>query len=253
MMKIEDLLNWQPDFLSEDHTSNFLVQIFKKDPKKWHLVYYNPPHGSWKSISFIKGEFEYRQVAPKRGVKHVKRPDVALQYLPHSNNDMLTLLLIECKRNRNSWDSDLIRLMKMYFEGDPNFKKSTGIKHIPFWHKRKKGTLKWIQLSESEEQKWLEQCTINYLFGFAYLLGFIDETGEFSSEDTWMQKTINPLNITIPIFSIAVGWSKRNFQPIIIRKYSSAFSSQVKMDIEHLFSAYSLKQKIKLPSLDEFI
>jgi hypothetical protein len=245
---------WQPDNFSEDHLSNFLVQGFTKT-KRWHLVYYNPPHGSWKFISLIRGNFEYRQVGPKRGVGRLKRPDVALQKLSREKNSV-TLFLIESKVNRGAWDSDLPALLKAYFEGaDADFKKSKGVRWVPFWHRREKGIAKWEELHKDDpDRRWFAKCDIDYIFGFAYTVGLTSQKRRLSSERMWMKESISTLDKPVsPLVMMAVGWWKKNFKPFIIQEYSETFPESIRRDIEAIFSNYVVDSKIKLPSLDEFI
>lgn len=254
MIEIENFLKWQPDGFSEDHVSNFLVQGFTR-MKRWHLAYYNPPHGSWKFISLIRGNFEYRQVGPKRGVGRLKRPDVALQKLDEGKNS-ITLFLIESKVDRNVWDSNLPALLKAYFEGaDRDFKKSKGVRWVPFWHRRERGTGEWEKLREDDpDRRWFEKCDVNYIFGYAYITGLPNEEACLRSERMWMRKSIGRLDKPVtPLVMMAVGWSKENFEPFVVQDYSETFPQNIRKDVETVFSNYLLDSRIKLSSLNEFI
>lgn len=253
-IKTEDLLKWQPDWLSEDHLSNFLVQGFKKT-KLWHLVYYNPPHGSWKFINLVRGNFEYRQVGPKRGVGRLKRPDIALQRLGGAKNSVM-LFLIESKVKRNGWDSDLPALLEAYFEGaDRDFKKSKGVRWVPFWHRRERGTTEWEELQKDDpNQEWFVKCDIDYVFGFAYSVGLVSQKQLLSSERMWMRKNIGVLDKPVfPLVMMAVGWWKKSFKPFVIQEWSETFPQSVRRDLETTFSDHLLDLRNKLPSLNEFI
>jgi hypothetical protein len=249
-IKIEDLLAWQPDNFSEDHVSNFLVQVFKKS-KKWHIVYYNPPHGSWKSMVFIKGNYEYRQVGPKRGVKLIKRPDVAVQLLPCLGDSMF-LLLIEAKQNRDAWTPELLTLLKAYFEG---YKGSNALRLIPFTHKRKIGENYWEELQPDEtDTKWFQKCKVTYHFGFAYNLGAVGSKVDLSLETSWMVKTLENLpKPTPPIILMAIGWFNDIYKPFIIMKCSETFSKYIIEKLQDVFSNYLYTPEKRLLSLNNFI
>lgn len=219
---VDDMVRWKPPKFSEDHLTNFLKQLFKAEGE-WHIVYSNPPGGSWKEATLIRGNYLYRQVGPKRGVRHTKRPDIALQYLGNTEGSEL-LFLIEDKPSLDDWDSDLPALMEAYFEGPiGDYNKSKGIRSVPFWHKQKIGSDEWEKIQESDERTWFRDIEVDYIYGFLYSLGFVDRTTDISSHQLWMERQLRDLKENIPLVFMAVGWFRNSYEPVVIRSFSEHF------------------------------
>lgn len=252
-IEIEELLRWQPDNFSEDHVTNFLAKVLKKSGL-WHLVYYNPPSGSWKSLFLVKGDYEYRQVGPKRGVGRIKRPDLALEIYEESEKST-TLFLIEAKLSRNEWDPELITLLRAYFEGTGTSKSSKSVRMIPFSHRRLIGTIEWEELEEGDaDREWFKKHNVTYIFGFAYALGLVSPKTDLSLEKNWMNRTITKLGGSPPpLVLMAVGWLEGTYAPFLVTQFSDTFPAAILKELESIFSQYSAESRIKSSTLNQFV
>ena len=221
---------------------------------KWHTVYYNPPSGSWKSLFLVKGEYEYRQVGPKRGVGKIKRPDLAVQILEGSGEPPV-LLLIEAKPSRDEWDSEIVKLLRAYFDGVGSSKTSKPVKSIPFSHRRKMGTTEWEELKEDKvEREWFGKCRISYLYGFAYSIGLVKRDADLSDEVSWMSKIMRKLGDSPPpLFTVALGWHETSYKPIVVIQFSKTFPESMRTQLESIFKPYIAEVKTKSTTLNHFV
>ncbi len=238
-LTVEDLKKWQPDHISEDHVDNLILRL-AEEIKFLHLVYYNPPHGSWKTINLVHNGKEYRQVGPKRGVGNLRRPDLAFQDI--RSGKTVRLFLIESKLSPSSWDRNMPKEMKAYFEGITGFNESKGIRQVPFRHSRKIGTVKWEEIKEeNQDRDWFRNIEPEYLYGFAYSLGRKRKGIDLSSEKRKIERMIaeDQQNL-FPIVVMAVGWTEEDFSPFILRNYSSLFPKDLREPLEATFSKFKL-------------
>jgi len=243
-ISIEDLKRWQPDKFSEDHIDNLVLRVLG-DEMNWHLVYYNPPHGSWKFLSLVRGDFEYRQVGPKRGVGRLRRPDIALQDLD-TGNSVVRLFLIESKMKNQDWDPKLANDMKSYFEGVTGFDESKGIRLVPIRHRRKRGTESWTEIDEDDSDRdWFRRVDPQYVYGFVYSVGRTSPDFNGKSELSWILSTIDKLKPPVPpIALMAVGWKSSDLGPFILRGYSSTFPKDISKRLEDAFRPFDLKPRV---------
>ena len=242
-LNLEDLKKWKPDRISEDHVDNLILRL-AEEMKFLHLVYYNPPHGSWKTINIVHNGREYRQVGPKRGVGNLRRPDLAFQDIRSDN--AVRLFLIESKLLPNSWDKNMPKDMKAYFEGVTGFNESKGIRQVPFRHSRKIGTVQWEEINEKEQDRnWFKYAEPEYMYGFAYSLGQKKRGADLSVEKQRIERMIpEDQGILFPMVVIAVGWTEEDFSPFIVRDYSSSFPKDVRELLDVTFAHYNLGESL---------
>ena len=242
-LTIEDLKKWQPDRISEDHVDNLILRL-AEEIKFLHLVYYNPPHGSWKTINLVHNGKEYRQVGPKRGVGNLRRPDLAFQDIRSGNT--VRLLLIESKLSSNSWNKNIPEEMKAYFEGVTGFNESKGIRRLPFRHSRRIGTIQWEEITEENpDRNWFINVEPEYMYGFAYSLGQKRRQFDLSDEKRRIERMISEDQENLfPMVVMAVGWAKEDFSPFVVRTYSSSFPRDIRELLEETFSRYNLGESL---------
>lgn len=236
-LTIEDLEKWQPDRFSEDHVDNLILRL-AEEMKILHLVYYNPPHGSWKTIKLVHNDKEYRQVGPKRGVGNLRRPDLAFQNI-RSRNDV-RLLLIESKIHSSSWNYNIPKEMKAYFEGVTGFSESKGVRLVPFRHSRTIGTNLWEEINmDDTDRNWFTKVEPEYMYGFAYSLGLIRERFNILHERDIIAGMIDEAQEKmLPIVIMGVGWTEGDYSPFILRSYSPTFPKDMKDLLEETFTVY---------------
>lgn len=227
-MKFSEFVAWYPNSPSEDRVSMTLLRTIEKG--RWHRVYYNPPHGSWKELSLLHAGYEYRQVGPKRGLARMKRPDIVFQDIDTPDTSP-RFLLCEDKRRREDWDPKLPSLLKAYFE-HPN----EGVGRLPFDHRRKLPDGLWEPISEdSVYRKWLEDVAPEYIFCFAY--GAI--RGDFNEvlERFWIRNALKSLTVQIPpIMMVAIGFRRSDLTPLFAVDYSETFPEDVRNRMDVLFA-----------------
>lgn len=237
MIRLRDVLAWVPDAVGEDRVSGVLFRALPSD--RWGLVYYNPPSGSWKGVSLYRGGYEYRQVGPKRGVRRMKRPDVALQDLSASGESP-RLLLFEVKREAREWDKGLPALLEAYFE-EPK----EGVRRLGFDHRRRVGQLgEWERLEQGEpERNWFASASPEYLFGFAY--GPVRED-QIEEQRGWMCQALVALGknrrVTPALVMVAVGFDLASMRPIFAKEYSETFPKDVRESLNVLFDMAASSQ-----------
>jgi hypothetical protein len=169
---------------------------------------------------------EYLQEIHKRGVGKMKRPDLVAQYLG-GGDDIMNLLLFESKQTRSNWDSDLPDLMKNFFEGAEDYDESSGIREIPFWHKRDIETNSWDITPESE-RNWFANTSVEYSYGF----GFISESGPEADRE-WMKLVIKSRDQPRPpIMLISIYWRNTSRTPQALAVCSSTFPEQLAENIQ---------------------
>lgn len=234
MISFKKFANWYPDFPSEDRVS--MVILHSVLSTKWGLVYYNPPSGSWKRVTIYNEGYEYRQVGPKRGVKRLKRPDIAFQDLA-SPSDSPRFLLFEDKKSRYGWDRNLPELLEAYFED-----KKEGVQRLPFDHRRKQEEQVWEKLSEGNPyREWFTKAQPTYIFGFAY--GPIP-TSKIQDEREWIRSELNDLQKSTPppkqenikpLVIVALGFESPTMKPVLVREYSVTFPEDLRNYLESRF------------------
>jgi len=230
MLTIQELIQWQPDALSEDHLTNFVREFFK-DKLQWHVAYHNPPSGSWKEITLIHNQREYLQEIHKRGVDRMKRPDLVAQYLD-DDSDSLTLLLFESKQDQSSWDPELPNMMKYFFEGKEDYDESAGIRNVPFWHYRRRDEEVWNVLDEDDpDRRWFKNIDVSYVYGFGYLLG-ITPPRDLIKETEWMTEQLSNYESAPPIVVMAVGWDPETYEPYVATVYSETFPKNIQAQLD---------------------
>lgn len=230
MLSIQDLIQWRPDALSEDHLTNFVREFFKNE-LQWQVSYHNPPSGSWKEITMVNNGTEYLQEIHKRGVGKMKRPDLVAQYLG-KDRDTTTLLLFESKQAQSSWNPELPEMMRFFFEGLDDYDESAGIRNVPFWHKRKLDDDIWETLEKNDpERYWLKQADVSYVYGFGYLLGVLSPE-ESSADIEWMRQQLAAYNETPPIVLMGVGWRPETFEPFVVAVFSESFPDNLKQHLK---------------------
>ena len=236
-MRISEALQWQPDQVSEDHIGNLLIRLLT--PPRWSRAYYNPPSGSWKLIILRKGEYEYRQVGPKRGVKTIKRPDLALQDLACPTNPRL--FLIEAKKARRDWDQDLPKLMKAFFVGADDGSWG-GLGALPFFHRRLLG-MPYERLSKNHPDcYWLKSAKMEFFFGFAYSLGRIESADPLRSEYAWLTAAASEMPPEYPTVFLAVAWSSQPVQPCAALTFSRGFPMDVTSSLTETFEPLIVRE-----------
>lgn len=223
-ISIEDLVRWRPERFSEDHLTNFVREIFD-DKTRWHVAYCNPPSGSWKEIVLINNGNEYLQEIHKRGVGKMKRPDVVAQYL--DDEEGTTLLLFESKQEKSSWDPNLPAMMRRFFEGQEDYDESSGIRNVPFWHRRNQDEEIWETISkEDSDRQWFKEKSVNYVYGFGYMVGAVTPSN-VSEEISWMEENLMGYDEVPPIVVMMVGWYPDTFEPYTIPVFSDSFPSKL--------------------------
>jgi len=237
-VRIEDLLRWQPDNFGEDHLDNLILSILTQS-NKWHLVYYNPPHGSWKSLTLLKRDYEYRQVGPKRGVKKMRRPDIAFQYLD-PRNDRIRLFLIESKIQREDWHASTPMLLRNYFEGVSGFTESKGVRIVPFRHRRKRGEIVWKEITSNDpDREWFQRARVDYFYGFAYNIGIQSKQFDPSEDMGWVGIALRRLEKpSPPLVIMGLGWLRESFEPFVVAGYSESFPEDAKVELQKLLSRH---------------
>jgi hypothetical protein len=159
----------------------------------------------------------------------MKRPDVVAQHL--KEDEGTTLLLFESKQEKSSWDSDLPAMMKRFFEGQEGYDESSGIRNVPFWHRRNRGDDIWETISESDSDRdWFKRGPVNYVYGFGYMMGPTSPS-TISGEITWMKKQLADYDEVPPIVVMTVGWDPETFEPYAIPVFSETFPDNL---IDHL-------------------
>lgn len=252
-VEITELLTWHPDYFSEDQVGNFLARVFAKWGR-WHLVYYNPPSGSWKSIFLVKGEYEYRQVGPKRGVGQIKRPDLALQ-ISGESDESVNLFLIEAKPKRDEWKPNIVDLLRAYFDGSEESEKSMPVRSIPFSHRRRIETQDWEELKEDNtDTEWFKNSKVDYVFGFAYSIGLVSPEADLSPETDWMTSIMAKLSESPPpLMSIAVGWAEKTYAPLVVIDFTRSFPKSIRTQLESVFASYIHSPRTKSTTLNHFV
>jgi hypothetical protein len=221
---LEDLIRWRPKQFSEDHLTNFARQVFE-GKTRWHVAYCNPPSGSWKEIILVNDGDEYLQEIHKRGVGRMKRPDVVAQYL--ADEDRTTLLLFESKQEKSSWDPNLPAMMRRFFEGEKDYDESSGIRNLPFWHRRGRGDEIWETISDDDDDRnWFRQKHVDYVYGFGYMLGPTSNQ-DFRKEVEWMRQQLTAYDEVPPIVVMSVGWNPENYEPYVIPVFSETFPEDI--------------------------
>lgn len=244
---IEDLLRWQPNSFGEDLLDNLILNILTQS-NKWHLVYYNPPHGSWKSLTLVKDNYEYRQVGPKRGrekrVERMRRPDIAFQFLEGSRN-CVRLFLVESKIRKEEWNKGTPTLMRSYFEGVTGFGESKGVRLVPIRHRRKRGDFVWDEIQPSDpDREWFRKIDVEYSYGFVYSIGLQSRQYDPSADESWIRSTLQRLRKPIPPLAIiGAGWVTESSEPFIMVEYSESFPADIREELEKLFSTHARRPK----------
>lgn len=219
-VSIDDLIRWRPKQFSEDHLTNFVREVFD-ERTRWHVAYCNPPSGSWKEVILVNDGDEYLQEIHKRGVGRMKRPDVVAQYL--GDEEGTTLLLFESKQEKSSWDPELPAMMRRFFEGEDDYDESSGIRNVPFWHRRDRGDDIWETIPESDPAgDWFRQEPVNYVYGFGYMVG-ATSASNLSEETTWMKQQLANYDEVPPIVVMTVGWEPETYEPFTIPVFSETF------------------------------
>jgi len=220
---IDNLIGWRPDQFSEDHLTNFVREVFD-GRTRWHVAYCNPPSGSWKEVILINDGKEYLQEIHKRGVGRMKRPDVVAQYL---SDDGTTLLLFESKQEKSSWDPELPAMMRRFFEGQEDYDESSGIRNVPFWHRRDRGGDIWETIPENDsDREWFSQGPVEYVYGFGYMVGPTSPS-TLSNETAWMEQQLSDYDSVPPIVVMTVGWDPDTYEPYAIPVFSDTFPTNL--------------------------
>jgi len=236
-VSIEDLIRWRPERFSEDHLTNFVREIFN-GKTRWSVAYCNPPSGSWKEVILVNDGDEYLQEIHKRGVGRMKRPDVVAQYL--GDEEETTLLLFESKQEKSSWDPDLPAMMRRFFEGQDDYDESSGIRNVPFWHRRKRSDDIWETIPEDDpERDWFRRRAVKYVYGFGYMVGPTSPS-DLSGESAWMRQQLADYEEVPPIVVMTVGWDPETFEPYTVPVFSDTFPEHL---ADHL--------RTILPTVDE--
>lgn len=225
-MRLSDFISKIPRKISENRIDMAIVRVF--DREGWHLVYYNPPSGSWKGLSIKYEGYEYRQVGAKRGVKRMKRPDVMLQYEAAPQESPM-FLSFETKLTLAAWNKELPKLLEAYFE-DP----TDGIRRLPFDHRRRLAQAgPWEYLSEGNPGRlWFQKVQPTYLFGFAYRCENPEAlASEEKQIDTVLEESVSPP----PLVIVAITFEEPSMRLRYAKKYSRTFPREVREEIDKLF------------------
>ena len=239
-MKLESFLAWQPNVFSEDHVTNFLARVLVAP--EWRRVYYNPPSGSWKTVSLYSQNYEYRQLGPKRGVSHIKRPDLAVQDM--TEDQRINLFLAEAKTDRLDWDPRLPELMKAYFEGAEDGS-ALGLRGLPFFHRRIIGNSTWERLTvDSEERCWFRSARTEYAYCFAYSVGFIGDDWALQTHYGWMDDTATQIDNKFPTVFVAIGWRDDGSGPRVAVSSTQSHKSPVARNAVKAFAPFTVERPL---------